>query len=520
MNVMRIRIALRADASAQSGIGHVQRSLALGQALRACGAEVCLVTRRLDVNTAALTTVTQIDRIELASPAKPASIQSDVAMPIASEWPGWNVDATETINALRQWHPDVVVADHYCIDTSWHREVAAGLGARLAAIDDLADRQLDVDWLIDHNQSADHRAKYAGHLRPDTKLLCGPRYALLAPTYATAARYQFRPNVASIGIFLGGTDPAGLSFDALVACRDVAGFAGNIEVVTTRANPRLNELATTCRRWPSTTLTLDAPNLAAFFARHDLQIGAGGGASWERCCIGAPTLALVGASNQRLVVSELLRLGVVAALPSVESPTCTSIGLTVSRLLRSAEHRAELALRSQKLVDGLGARRVALHLASSMLSLRNVTAGDAALIHRWRNDAATRAMSHDGEEIEWETHQLWLADVLADPSRLLLIASIGDIQIGVIRFDRQSGGAAVVSLFLDPTLHGLGLGSAMLLAGERKACGQASCPTGFEATVIGGNTNSLRLFQSAGYRQDGARWTKTVPCTSQGETTP
>ena len=46
-------------------------------------------------------------------------------------------------------------------------------------------------------------------------MLGGPRFALLGPAYAEAPRCAPGASVRSIGIFLGGTDPAGLSASAL-----------------------------------------------------------------------------------------------------------------------------------------------------------------------------------------------------------------------------------------------------------------------------------------------------------------
>lgn len=103
---------------------------------------------------------------------------------------------------------------------------------------------------------------------------------------------------------MGGTDPGGISARVLAACR-AAGFAGTIEVVSTSANSRLDALQQACAVDSAVTLTLDQPDLAGFFARHDLQIGAGGGATWERCCIGAPTVAMALVANQSAVVPGL-----------------------------------------------------------------------------------------------------------------------------------------------------------------------------------------------------------------------
>lgn len=505
-----MRVALRADASATIGIGHVRRSLSLAQALREAGAEVCLVARPLGVDTAAQAAATSTCHFALPTASDSGSAteaQTDAA------WAGvdWQRDAEDTVAALSSWRPDVVVVDHYALDAAWHRAVRSGLGVRIAAIDDLADRAMAVDWLIDHNHSGDHRAKYAGRIAPDTTLLGGPRYALLAPAYEGSPRHEFHTDVRSVGIFMGGTDSAGMSVRALEACRVQARLEGDIEIATTGANPCLADLAQTCLRWPRTTLLVDAPDLASFFARHDLQIGAGGGASWERCCIGAPTVALVCADNQRVVVEGLSELGILATPEGPDQLSAASIGAAVVALAGDPERRRDMSERSRLLVDGLGARRVALRLTGSHhLGLRLATMDDAALMFGWRNDPATRSVSLDDEAIAWPPHREWLKRTLDDPTRMLLVASVGVVPVGVIRFDREPGDQARVSLYLDPSMHGLGLGGVMLERGERLALEHFSPLSRFEATVQAANVGSQRMFGSAGYRQDGERWTRSA----------
>lgn len=512
-----LRVALRADASATIGIGHVRRSLALAQALRDIGAHVCLVARALGIDPAANAAAVSTEYLELA-PAK-GSIPSRAGESRYAAWAQvtWEEDAKQTISTLRSWRPDLVVVDHYAFDARWHEAVAAGLGVRIAAIDDLADRFMAVDWLIDHNYAPDHRAKYAGRLPQDATLLGGPRYALLSPPYATATRLEIRPTVRSIGIFMGGIDGAAMSILALEACRNDARFAGDIEVATTQENPRLAELAATCRRWPRTTLLIDAPDLAGFFARHDLQIGAGGGASWERCCIGAPTVALMCADNQRVVIEALSSLGVVATPGDDNRLSAASIGATVAALVADREWRLAMSERSRRLVDGLGARRVALRLAARCLTLRTATLDDAALMLEWRNHPATRGVSHGDHEIAREDHLEWLRRTLADPRHVLLMAYVGNIPVGVIRFDRDVAERARVSLYLDPSMHGLGLGRAMLDGGERLASERFAPLSRFDATVLAANASSQRMFGAAGYQQDGERWTKPATTPHSGE---
>ncbi len=492
MSDTTLRVALRADASQQMGLGHVRRCLSLAQALSDIGSPTCMVTRWLGVDTAMLSAQAGVTHIRLDATA--------------------DQDAAATAALLRDWSPDLIVVDHYALDAHWHATIKAMLPVRIAAIDDLADRPLAVDLLIDHNYARDHRAKFAGRLPPGTPMLAGPRHALLSPPYATAPGYRFREAVESIGIFMGGVDAAGITERVVRACRGHARFAGRIEVATTRANPHIATLRDLCGRDINMTLLVDADDLTNFFARHDLQIGAGGGASWERCCMGSPTLALLCAKNQEAVIPALAELGVVATPDPLGALDEPAIGRAVAALLTDPRRRLAMSESSRKMVDGSGARRVALHLNRTSLRVRPAGPADAAMMHAWRNDATTRRVSIDERAIDWESHVAWLVRTLADPTRMLLVGMVGAVSIGVIRLDRMASDEVEVSLFLDPALHGLGLGSTLLRAGEVHflACAQRQFGA-FTARVLDGNTPSQRLFAAAGYqREAGGRWHKSA----------
>ena len=485
-------IAIRTDASASIGIGHVQRCLALAAALHDLGERVVFVCR--DGHAPALAGVAR-------------SAHALHLLPAADDRPvSAERDARETVQALGADRPNHVVVDHYSLDAEWHGRVSTAIKAPVAAIDDLADRPLDVDLLIDQNLHDDHRRKYAGKLSSRTQLLGGPRFALLGPAYRAATPIALHPRVDSIGIFLGGTDPGGLSAVALRACREQAGFRGPIEVVSTSANPHLEALRTAVAATPNTSLSLDLADLADFFGRHGIQVGAGGGASWERCCLGVPSLLLQVAANQAAVVPPLVSRGAPATLADGVAATQTSIGGALRALIDDTAGRLRIGERARSLVDGLGAERVACALLRSRLSVVRAEAHDEGRMLAWRNHPVTRSVSHQGELIDAADHARWFTRVRADPARLLMVGHIGTRPVGVIRFDLDARHQAEVSLYLDPALHGIGLGPALLAAGEVAARRWAE-PAGFLASVLPSNPASARLFTTAGY-SGGGRWHK------------
>ncbi len=336
------------------GTGHVRRMAALATALRASGHDTIFVCRDLGVAAEPLLPL----GADLATlpPAKAAFSPADDAPPHAS-WAGvsWQQDARETVDVLRDTRADWIVIDHYSFGAHWHQAVREETGARIAAIDDMADRSLDCDLLIDHNYAADHRAKY-GSLLPRSARICGGSgYALLAPAYADAPRYQPREDARSIGIFIGGTDLDDMA-NTVVTAVEETGFEGSIELVATSASVHLGALEARALADPRLTLSRDLPDLSAFLARHDLQVGGGGGATWERCCVGAPTLGLIIADNQEPVLAPLAGLNAMEVLDLRRNSE--ALAPAIAKLLNDPSLRRSLAVTARTLVDGRGAARV------------------------------------------------------------------------------------------------------------------------------------------------------------------
>ena len=516
------RVAIRVDASAAMGTGHLKRCLSLAQALTETGAQTRFICRALDAVAAQVLATQEVDVHWLPTPRTPFTPPADA--PPHARWAGLSAtdDAQQTAEALADWSPDWVVVDHYAFDARSHHAVRQALGCHLLVIDDLADRTMAADALLDHNWDADHRRKYAAHVHRPLIWLTGTRHALLTPAYRHAPRCALRDEVHSIGIFMGGTDPGGASAQVVQACR-AAGFGGPLEVVSTSASPHLPGLRQACAADRDTTLTLDEPDLAAFFARHDLQIGAGGGATWERCCIGAPTIALVLAANQAVVVPALDRLGALSAarLDNTDTADLPTLTDALHQLLPDAAARYALGQQAANLVDGRGAQRVALSLLGERLQLRPATLDDAPLLHSWRNHPSVRAVSATQDPIAFEAHEGWMRAVLAHPARWLFVGQVGHLPVGSIRFDRLDSGHLEVSLYLDPELQGMGLGRHLLAAGEQALLARYPAGITVDASVVPDNASSRRLFESGGYHGGPLQYQKTIgPLPGPTETAP
>lgn len=499
-------VAFRVDASTEMGIGHARRCLSLARALADTGVDVVFVARALDIDLSFLGG----EGFELCLLEAPrAPFQPRPGAPAHAHWArvAENTDAEQTIAALRGRPLRWVVVDHYAFGAGWHRAVGAAMAARVCALDDLADRPVDVDLLVDHNLAADHRQKYAATGSRIGRLLGGPRYALLDRAYRDARRYAFSEQVRSVGVFVGGTDPGNASALALDALRRVAAFEGAIEIATTRANPFLPALQQACADDGAATLLTDQPSLETFFARHDVQIGAGGGAALERCCIGAPTLLLALADNQRVVARELDAAGAAQLVPTVDA---VALGQAFAALQADVAARRRMADCGRRLVDGHGTRRIAVAMSADRLDLRAATAADAQPCHAWRNAESTRRFSRDPSPVALPDHLRWWQAALDAPARHLLVAQVGTQAVGVVRLDAQDG-EAEVSIYIDPVLTGVGLGPRMLEAAARWAAGPGGGLQRLVAEIDPRNTASAAAFARSGFHQvTPRRWTRSL----------
>jgi UDP-2,4-diacetamido-2,4,6-trideoxy-beta-L-altropyranose hydrolase len=527
-------ILIRADASLSIGSGHVMRCRTLARELQRRGASVTFLCRRQRGD---LIGLLEKEFSVLALPELPlAASQSPKGEPMQGRelygaWLGCsqNQDAADCLQALQQagiHSASWLVVDHYGLDSSWETLLLAGLAGdaatRLLAIDDLADRPHQADLLLDQNVfGAETETRYAGLVPEQCRQLLGPHYALLGPEYAQLhPLVPPRMELRRVLVFFGGVDPAHLTGRALEAllAPELAHLA--VDVVLGLQSPHRQAVADLVARRPHTTLHDPLPSLAGLIARADLAIGAGGATTWERACLGLPSLVVAIADNQLPFALALDQVGAIQLLGDAVSVTAEQIVQALLAALQGPWPRAC----GHGLTDGWGAARVATALLGlqPLLQLLPATASDEALLLRWANDPQVRANSFSPEPIAPDEHERWFRAGLADANRLLLIAS--DAQgcpLGQIRFDRQPQPAveapreAMIGLSLDRCARGQGLATELVRLGLQAMEQHWGPDTEAVAEVLPDNTVSQATFARAGFARDAV---STVPPPPQAAT--
>lgn len=327
---------LRADASKALGGGHIFRCLTLADALAANGWRCTFFCKA---------------GTREAVPALGRSRHTifDLRGP----------DESDFLRALQFGGADLLVVDHYGLDATIEAACRPWV-RRILVLDDSLGRGHDCDILLDQNLGA-APSGYHGHVPSRCRLLLGPDFALLRPQFskardeALARRFAKRP-AERLLISLGSADPGKLTSRVVAA---TAGLQLQIDVVFGSANeqePVIHEIVS--RLDLSVRVHSDVTDMAALMSAADFAVGAGGSTSWERCCLGLPTLMVVLAENQRNIAASLDRAGAALNLGNSESLTDQKLTAALQILYHDERGRSAMAERAAAICKGDGTGRV------------------------------------------------------------------------------------------------------------------------------------------------------------------
>jgi len=501
-----VKVALRVDASEKIGTGHFMRCLTLADTLLKRGAQCVFLCRDLPVHLQQL-----VQRQGHALRHLPVHEAGTCVGDLAhSSWLGCDQssDAVDCLTALEGQLHDWLIVDHYALDCRWETQLRQA-ARRILVIDDLADRRHDCDLLLDQNLYQDMQTRYADKLPQTCRLLLGPKFALLREEFRQLRETLAgqRTQVRRVLVFFGGVDARNFTGQALAALADVGQTSFEVDVVLGAQHPQRAAIESLCQT-QGFRCHVQTSRMAELMAGADLAIGAGGTATWERCSLGLPTLALSTADNQTRQLADAAAQGLVYA-PEAGADVQAPLALHLPALLHNTALRHLISRSGMAAVDGLGAQRLATRMGCSGLSLREARAEDSEHLYCWRNHPRIRAVSRNQNEIAWEDHCRWFSGVLVDPRRKLLIAYQGAAPVGVVRFDLEGEGAEI-SIYLVPEAPVRCRGGDLLQSAEDWLMEHCREVRQLHAQVLGGNIISKGLFMAAGYDVDNTLFSKKL----------
>jgi UDP-2,4-diacetamido-2,4,6-trideoxy-beta-L-altropyranose hydrolase len=484
-------LLIRADASVSIGTGHIMRMIALGQAWQTEGGEVHFLCAEI---TPALEQRLVTEGFHLSRIHSTLGCQDDLSETLHL--------ISEKLLADRQ--NARVVLDGYHFDSSYQLGIKAA-GFKLLVVDDYGHADFyHADWVLNQNISA--REELYTKRNPDTKLLLGPKYAMLRKEFLAYKGWQreIAPVAKKILVTLGGSDPDNVTLEMIQALVDLD---LHVKVVLGGSNPHLREIENFIQSQNDSTALIEVivntTNMPELMVWADVAVTAAGSTCWELACLAVPMLLVISAPNQCAVAEKLGELKLAQVLGWHYNFSDFHFTLQVESFVRDFEKRKRMAKVLANLVDGRGAENAAL-VIRNILQFRQATKDDILLIWEWANDLGVRESAFNSNLIKWDDHQTWFNHIISDSNaRIFIVTDSNNAPVGQLRME-GTGQTSIIDISIDRKMRGKRLSVNILKTGLRFLFENPKWMKA-EAWIKKYNEASISAFRGAGFTYIGEK---------------
>jgi UDP-2,4-diacetamido-2,4,6-trideoxy-beta-L-altropyranose hydrolase len=482
-----MKIVIRVDSSGEIGFGHLSRCINLAEELRARGNDVIFVCR---------------DLVGAAVSSLEERLFRTVLLPRTSDTISERADAAETISALAGARPDWMVLDSYSLGIEWETALKPFV-EKIAVIDDLADRNHYCDLFVDQNYTDRSRQDYLQRIPDSAQVLIGPRYALLDRQFrklrnTERSAWSKPPRVL---VYAGGSDQKDLTGKIVRSLSEFDAGELLVDVVVGSSNPRFKSYEQITYKG-NINIHSSGSNFAQLVSIADLSIGAGGTTTWERMCMGLPSIVVSVATNQEPACSKLAQDGLIKYLGRFEEVVESAISVAVREILADETSLSSMSESNQLIVEGLGAIRVAEVISPSSeseIKIRKAVASDCFEYFNWASDPTVRSQSLNNAGLVWESHKKWYEQKLTSQKAELFVLSVGELPIGQVRFD-ISNESADISYSLDSLVRGRGWAALCVEKSINAFRSRSAVP--LRALVKSDNLASRAVFKRLNFKEE------------------
>lgn len=436
-----------------------------------------------------------------ATPAVKERLQNEgfeVARPVVRV--GSAADAEQTAQLAQKHGASWVVVDGYEFGAEYQASLKKR-GLKVLFIDDNGRAgRYSADLVL--NQNAHAREDFYPNRDASTRLLLGPRFAMLRREFTSRRRWNREiPAVARrVLVTMGGSDPDNVTERVVRAI--LAHPNLNVIVVVGGSNPHLAQLRELVAGARNVQLVENVLNMPDLMAKTDVAISGAGTTSLEMCFLGLPALLIVLADNQRPAAEELHLRGAAISLGEGAEIGPSTLSSHLTRLVSSQDGRKAMSERGRELVDGRGAERVVRELRTSALMIRRATTADCKLLWELANDPTVRAAAFSPESILWEDHVAWFESKMKTTTCHILIGEEQGAVAGQVRVEERPDGQGELDVSVARAFRGAGVGSRLIDLAVR----QIFVSTGMSrihAYILLQNAASQRAFEHAGFQKVG-----------------
>lgn len=270
-------------------------------------------------------------------------------------------DAYKTSEVLASFSTSriILIVDHYDLDINWI-SVAGKHARKVVVIDDLANRRVDCDLLVNQVYKTE-ASSYDNLITPGTRLLLGSKYSMLRPEFAEQRlSAQFSPlpgEVSIIHLLFGAGDPHGLCLTYAQAI--VKNFKSLQLIINgTSKSESSSAVSKFAKCYANVHYILDSPNVAKDMALCHFALGTPGMSTWERACLGLPSMQISSSVNQSSIMKKLHDSNICYWLGLPEEIEEDSFLSTFESLILDYAWRERMRESCLRAVDGQGTLRL------------------------------------------------------------------------------------------------------------------------------------------------------------------
>lgn len=358
-------IIIRVDGNNSIGSGHIVRNITLANQLKKIGYNIIFVSRNITKKLIQTINKNNHNFIKLEK-------NDPQILKIENEYDKWlgcsqihdADDFLEKIINIENIH--LIIVDHYGINEIWEKKVKHI--APILVIDDLNNRIHDCSYLLDTTYGKKNDC-YKNLVPKKCILMLGSKYALLRDEFnklrqnainERIQRINTKNHVKNINISMGGVDAQNVTLKIIKSLNHIKDINFKVTIILGGEYKFLDLLHNEIKNSNfDVEIFQNIDNVAQKFANADICIGASGSTTWERACLGVPTINIVTANNQ-LEIAKILSAQNYIIDAGFEKNICPkNFGLNVVKpLLINNSKILNLSQKFAKICDGRGTKRV------------------------------------------------------------------------------------------------------------------------------------------------------------------
>ena len=454
-------IYIRVDGSAQIGLGHIVRCIALAQMLQS-KFNITFISKEIPSKLAQ-----QIECLTFNF----CKIKNE----------------NEFFNKLKG--NEIVVLDNYFYDAGYQQKVKK-YGSKLVCIDDVQVNEFYADLILCQIPGITPE-DYQGQVY--TEYLLGTEYVLLRPLFLRATKVKKCKRKNSLLICFGGSDYNNLTQRSLLIALDLP--FDEINVVLGIAYERDNNLMALAAQNQNINIyhNLSEEDLLTIMLDSKYAIVPSSGILLEVLSAGCNVISGYYINNQRKVFEAYNNLNIIYDAGNFSEE---DILKAYYECLNNSEFN------NKNPIDGNSGKRILkvfeqLSMESGF-KVRRMIKTDVSRTYSWATNSEIRKYSFSQHLITIQEHTNWFYHKISDINSFYYAISYSGNIVGSIRFDIKNN-EAIISYLVDPVFQGKGYGQIILKVGTKQFLEDYKGNIDIVGYVMQNNYASIKIFERAGY---------------------